>query len=158
MIEALESLWQTILDVTSMFVIPDWNDVIALLPILIFLGVVGPLITFLMLGILVYQARKPRVAVSIVEGPQVAERDADGAPVFPVGRAFCRRDRLVYPTIQDLCDTCREELAVICPMCSLGRPARIDTCPNCGLVLNIRPSAVVVRKAAGPKPGGAAVA
>ena len=158
MTEALESLWQSILDITSMFVIPDWNNVISLLPVLIFLGVVGPLITFTILGILVYQARKPRVAVKIVEGPEIAERDEDGAPIFPVGRAFCRRDRLVYPTIQDLCDTCREELAVICPMCSLGRPARIDTCPNCGLVLNIRPSATVVRKAAGPKPGGAAVA
>lgn len=158
MIEALESLWQTILDITSMFVIPDWNNVISLLPILIFLGVVGPLITFTILGILVYQARKPRVGVKIVEGPVVAERDDEGAPIFPPGRAFCRRDRLVYPTIQDLCDTCREELAVICPMCSLGRPARIDTCPNCGLVLNIRPSAVVVRTSSGPKPGGAAVA
>ena len=60
LVDSLNQLWNTILDITKMFVIPDWNSVIGLLPLLIFLGVVGPLITFLVLGIVVYQVAKPR--------------------------------------------------------------------------------------------------
>ena len=42
-----------------MFVIPDWTAVIGLLPIPIFLGIVGPLITFLILGIVVTVRQAP---------------------------------------------------------------------------------------------------
>ena len=59
-VDSLNQLWNTILETMALFVIPDWNAIIGLLPILIFLGVVGPLITFLILGILIYQVRKPR--------------------------------------------------------------------------------------------------
>ena len=88
-----------------MFVIPDWSTVISLLPILIFLGVVGPLITFTMLGILVYQARKPRVSVKIVEGPAGRRARRRRRAGLPAGPPFCRRDRLIYPTGHDPCDT-----------------------------------------------------
>jgi predicted RNA-binding Zn-ribbon protein involved in translation (DUF1610 family) len=54
--------------------------------------------------------------------------------------------------------TCHDELAVICPMCGLGRAAIIDTCTSCGLVLKVKPRAVAVRTTPGPKPGGAAAA
>ena len=47
---------------------------------------------------------------------------------------------------------------MICPMCGLGRPAAIDTCTNCGLVLKVKPRPVPVVRSSGPKPGGAAVA
>jgi hypothetical protein len=159
-IDSLNDLWNTILQTMSMFVIPDWNAIIGLLPILIFLGVVGPLITFLFLGIVAYQVRKPRVkGVRFEEGPTVAEIGEDGQPVFPPGLPHCRRDALIYPSGTIRCERCRDELAVICPMCGLGRPAARDTCTNCGLVLKIRPREVVVRSSsAGPKPGGAAVA
>ena len=158
MIDTLEDIWTGLLDLTAQFVIPDWSSVIGLLPILIFLGVVGPLVTFLLLGILVYQVRKPRTKVTFVEGPRVAEIDETGAPIFPRGLPFCRRDGLVYASGTTRCDICRDPLAVICPMCGLGRDAIIDTCTNCGLVLHVKPRAVAVRPAAGPKPGGAAVA
>ena len=42
LIDSLEGLWNTILETMSLFVIPDWASLIGLLPILIFLGVVGP--------------------------------------------------------------------------------------------------------------------
>ena len=45
------------------------------------------------------------------------------------------------------CERCHDELAVICPMCGLGRTAMVDTCTNCGLVLKVKPRAVVVRRA-----------
>jgi hypothetical protein len=159
-IDALNDLWNTILETVSLFVIPDWNAVIALLPILVFLGLIGPLITFLFLGIVVYQVRKPRVkGVRFEEGPTVAQIGEDGQPIFPPGLPHCRRDALIYPSGTLRCERCHDELAVICPMCGLGRPAARDTCTNCGLVLKIKPREVVVRSSStGPKPGGAAVA
>jgi hypothetical protein len=157
-IDSLNGIWNTILDITKMFVIPDWSSVIGLLPLLIFLGVVGPLVTFTVLGILVYQVAKPRTSVKIEEGPEVARVGADGSPIFPPGLPFCRRDALIYPSGTLRCDRCHDELAVICPMCGLGRPAEIDTCTNCGLVLKVKPRAVTVGRQTGPKPGGAAVA
>ena len=157
-VDALNDLWSTILQTIALFVIPDWNSVIALLPILIFLGIVGPLLTLLPLGILIYQVRKPRVKVAFEEGPTMAALDAEGRPVFPPGLPHCRRDGIVYPSGTLRCERCHDELAVLCPMCGLGRPAAIDTCTNCGLVLKVKPRAIVVRHSAGPKPGGAALA
>lgn len=157
-IDALNDLWSTILQTLSLFVIPDWNAVIGLLPLLVFIGLVGPLLTFLPLGILIYQIRKPRVKVKFEEGPVVAALDEGGQPIFPPALPHCRRDAIVYPSGTVRCERCHDQLAVICPMCSLGRPAVIDTCTNCGLVLKVKPRAVVVRSSAGPKPGGAAVA
>ena len=157
LIDALEGLWNTILETTSLFVIPDWASVIGLLPILIFLGVVGPLITFTILGIAIYLIRKPRIKIAYEEGPRHADLDADGKPVFPPGLPFCRRDALIYPSGAVRCDVSNEPLAVICPMCGVGREADIDTCGNCGLVLKIETRAVAVRRGR-PKSGGAAVA
>jgi hypothetical protein len=157
-VEVLEGIWNQILDIISLFVMPDWSGVIALLPILVVLGLVGPFLTFLALGTFIYLVRKPRTKVSFVEGPRVAEIGADGEPVFPVGLPYCRRDALVYPSGTHYCDQCKDKLAVVCPMCSLGRLALIDTCTNCGLVLKVKPKSIVVAKAPGPKPGGAAAA
>jgi hypothetical protein len=158
MTDALDQLWTTILDVTSIFVMPDWGALIGLLPIIVFATIVGPLITFTILGSLVYLIRKPRAKVTLVEGARMAEIGADGQPIFQPGLPHCRRDALIYESGSLRCDRCGDDLAVICPMCGLGRSALIDTCTDCGLVLKVKPRAVVVRSTAGPKPGGAAVA
>jgi hypothetical protein len=157
-IDTLNQIWNTLLDVTEMFVIPDWSAVVGLLPLLIFLGVVGPLLTFTVLGALAYLVTKPRASVRIDEGAEVARTGADGKPIFPPGLPFCRGHGLIYPTGTLLCERGNEPLSVICPMCGLGRPADIDTCTNCGLVLKVKPRPVPIGKASGPKPGGAAVA
>ena len=157
LIDALEGLWNQILDTTSLFVLPDWAGLIGLLPYLIFLGVVGPLITFTILGIAAYQIRKPRIKIAYEEGPRRAELDESGQPIFPAGLPFCRRDGLVYPSGTVRCDVSNEPLSVICPMCGVGREAEIDTCGNCGLVLKIDSRAVAVRRGR-PRPGGASVA
>lgn len=156
--DALNDLWNSILEITATLVIPDWTAVIGLLPLLIFLGVVGPLVTLLPLGILIYQLRKPRVKVVLEEGPQVARIEAGGEPIFPPGYPYCRRDGLVYPSGTIRCERCHDDLAVSCPMCGLGRPALIDTCTNCGLVLKVEPRAMVVGRSTGPRAGGAAAA
>ena len=157
-VDTLNGIWNTILDILKMFVIPDWGSVVGLLPLLMFVGIVGPLITFTILGVFIYQVAKPRTKVRIEEGPEVARIGADGQPIFPPGLPYCRRHALVYPSGTLRCERDGEDLAVICPMCGLGRPARIDTCTNCGLVLKVKPRAVTVGRASGPKPGGAAAA
>jgi hypothetical protein len=157
-VDLLDQIWTHILDVMSIFVMPDWGMLIALLPVLIVIGLLGPFLTGLTLGTLIYLVRKPRVKVVYTEGPRVAEIGPGGEPVFPVGLPHCRRDALVYTSGTLRCERCHDELAVICPMCGLGRSALIDTCANCGLVLQVKTRAVAVRTTAGPKPGGAAVA
>jgi hypothetical protein len=158
LIDVLNQIWTQILQVTALFVTPDWGFLIGLLPVLILLGLVGPFLTGLALGTVVYLVRKPRVKVTFEEGPRVAEIGPGGEPVFPVGLPHCRRDALIYPSGTLRCERCHDELAVVCPMCGLGRSALIDTCTNCGLVLKVKTRAVAVRPAVGPKPGGAAVA
>lgn len=158
LVDVLHGVWNQILEITSLFVMPDWGALIALLPILVLLGLVGPFLTFLALGTLIYLVRKPRVRVDYEEGPRVATLGPGGEPVFPVGLPYCRRDALIYPSGTRRCDRCHDQLAVICPMCALGRSALVDTCSNCGLVLKVKSRAVVVAASRGPKPGGAAAA
>ena len=157
-VDVVNDIWNQILDITSIFVLPDWGGLIGLLPILVVIGLVGPFLTFLALGVFIYILKKPRVRVRYQEGPRVAEIGADGEPIFPPGLPYCRRDALIYPSGTVRCDTCRDQLAVICPMCQQGRSALLDTCPNCGLVLKVRKRTEVIPVATGPKPGGAAAA
>jgi hypothetical protein len=158
MTDALDAVWNQILEITSLFVLPDWGALIELLPILIFIGVVGPFLTFVALGTVIYLIRKPRAGVSTVEGPRIAPIGADGEPIFTPGLPYCRRDALTFASGTLRCDRCSDDLAVICPMCGLGRSALVDTCTNCGLVLKVKPRSVVVGGTPGPRPGGAAVA
>ena len=157
LVDVLNEIWATILRTLELFVIPDWGALVNLLPVFIFAGIVGPFLTFTALGIVIYRIRKPRTKVQFQEGPRRADVGADGEPIFPPGLPYCRIDAMVYPSGTTRCDTCRNELAVSCPMCGLGRAAIVDTCTNCGLVLKVKPRAVAVRSA-GPKPGGAAAA
>jgi hypothetical protein len=156
-VDALNDIWTTILNVTALFVIPDWNSVVAMLPVLILIGVVGPFLTFTMLGSLIYLVRKPRVKLQFEDGPRVAEVGEDGQPIFPSGLPHCRRHSLIYRSGVVRCEQDREPLAVTCPMCGLGRDAEIDTCTNCGLVLQVKQRAIAIRTS-GPRPGGAAAA
>ena len=156
-IDALNDIWTTILDVTALFIIPDWNSVVGMLPVLVLVGVVGPFLTFTMLGSVIYMVRKPRVKVQFEEGPRVAEVGEDGQPIFPPGLPHCRRHALIYQSGTVRCEQDGELLAVVCPMCGLGRDAEIDTCTNCGLVLQVKTRAIAIRTS-GPRPGGAAAA
>ena len=123
LIETLNQIWTQILDVTSIFVMPDWGFLIGFMPVLIVLGLIGPFLTALALGTVIYLATKPRVKVAFVEGPQVAQIGAGGEPVFPVGLPHCRRHALVYESGTQRCDIDNDPLSVVCPMCGLGRQA-----------------------------------
>lgn len=157
MVDALESFWNGLLDVTSRFVIPDWEALIGLLPVFLVIGVLGPILSLLLLAHLIYFLRKPRAPMAEPPEPVRAPIAADGVPTFPRGEPFCYRDALIYPAGATRCDTCGDDLTVRCPKCEVARPASIDTCGNCGLVLKVRPQNQVVRPAA-PPPGGRAIA
>ena len=157
-IDVVDQIWTRILEITSIFVLPDWGGLIGLLPIIVLFGLVAPFFTGLALVTAIYLIRKPRVKLVFEDGPRVAEIGPGGDPVFPVGLPHCRRDDLVYTSGTIRCERCHDELAVICPMCGLGRTALIDTCTNCGLVLKVVPRAIAVRTTRGPRPGGAAAA
>lgn len=158
-VDVIDQIWTQILQVTSIFVMPDWGFLIGLLPVLVVLGLIAPFLTGFVLVSLIYQLRRPRVKVAAVDdGPRLAEIGPGGDPVFPVGLPHCRRDALIYPSGIDRCERCHDPLAVVCPMCGLGRLAVVDTCSNCGLVLKVKTHAIAIRTTTGPKPGGAAAA
>lgn len=154
----LDQAWTGILDVLNRIIIPDWGSLVGLLPLFLLIGVVGPLLSLLILGQVIYLVRRPRTGVRYVEGPHRAELDADGHPVFPPGRPHCLRDGLIYASGATRCEMDGAELWVVCPLCGLGRSAAVTTCGNCGLVLRIEERALILGPAAGPPPGGAAAA
>jgi hypothetical protein len=157
-IDSLNQAWSGLLDFIGKIIIPDWGGLIGLLPLLILLGVIGPILSILLLAQLIYVIRRPRTGLGYVEGPRQAELDADGTPSFPVGLPHCLADGLIYPSGTTRCAGDGTELWVVCPMCSLGRVAAEKTCGNCGLVLNVKNRPIPVGALAGPPPGGAAAA
>lgn len=156
MSDVLQQLWQRILEITTTIVIPDWGALVGLIPIFLLIGVVGPILSLLALGWVVYVLRAPRAKVALEVAPVRAQIVA-GRPAYPAGEPYCPVDQLIFPSGAVTCDTCRRDLLVSCPKCSTGRPARLSTCGNCGLVLRIENRGRALRPA-GPPPGGAAAA
>jgi hypothetical protein len=155
-IDALQRLWHQLLEILTIFVMPDWGELIGLIPILLVIGVIGPIGSLLFLGWVIYGLRAPRARVSL-EVAAVRAATVDGLPVYPAGEPYCPVDALIFPFGTLTCDVCRRGLFVGCPKCSTGRAAHLSTCGNCGLVLKIENRARALRPA-GPPPGGAAAA
>lgn len=155
--DALGQLFQSVIDFLNPILIPDWRALIDLLPVFLLIGVVGPMLSLLMLGWFVYFVGKPRSRVPYVPPAPRPARIVDGDPVYPPGEPYCAYDVLVYPPGETRCATCGRDLAVECPKCGTGREAWIDTCGTCGLVLRIDRTIPALRPT-GPPPGGAAVA
>ncbi|HEV8544913.1 MAG TPA: hypothetical protein VGQ64_01355 [Candidatus Limnocylindrales bacterium] len=156
-LDQIQKFWSDFLAFISTLVIPDWAGLIALLPVFVTIGLVGPLLTLAVLGWLGYGVTKPRVKVTYDEGTRVAPLDYLGRPIIPAGEPYCLTDGLIYATGATRCDRDGSRLSVRCPKCNLVRDAAVDTCGNCGLVLKIEPRAMIVA-ADRPPPGGAAVA
>ena len=157
----LERAWDGFLDFLARIIIPNWGDVINVLPILVVLGLLGPALT--LLGLLwvhyLFTRKRGRVRVADPE-PVPAERDREGFLIVPPNTPFCPRDGLLYPTNATRCDVCREELVVRCPVDGTPRTAREQLCRACGTkyVLGATNTAITVRRSSGPPEGGAAVA
>jgi hypothetical protein len=156
-LDQISHLWSDFLAFLSKLVIPDWPGLIALLPIFVLIGIVGPLLSLAALAWLGYGVTKPRVKVRYDEGTKVAPRDHLGRPIVPAGEPYCPRDGLIYSMGRLRCDVDKTDLLVRCPKCEVVRTAGIATCGNCGLTLNLQPRAMIIASD-GPPPGGAAIA
>jgi hypothetical protein len=157
MFDAIGQIFQHVIDALTPILIPDWRALIDLLPVFLILGVVGPLLSLLILGWMLYLLTRPRSRIPYTDPVPHAAQIVDGQPVYPSGEPYCATDHLVYPPGSTRCDTCHRDLAVACPKCGTGRAAWIDTCGTCGLVLRIDRT-VPALAPAGPPPGGAAAA
>jgi hypothetical protein len=156
-LDQISQLWSDFLGFISKLVIPDWAGLIQLLPLLVLIGIVGPLLSLALLAWLGYGITKPRVTVRYDEGTKVAPLDHLGRPILPAGEPYCPVDGLIYPAGATRCDVDRTTLLVRCPKCEVVRAAGQSTCGNCGLKLNLQPRAMIV-STDGPPPGGAAIA
>jgi hypothetical protein len=156
-LDQISHLWSDFLAFLSKLVIPDWPGLIALLPVFVLIGILGPLLSLAALGWLGYGVTKPRVKVRYDEGTKVAPRDHLGRPIVPAGEPYCPNDGLIYPMGRLRCDVDKTDLLVRCPKCEVVRTAGVSTCGNCGLTLNLQPRAMIIAND-GPPPGGAAIA
>lgn len=157
MFDAIGQIFQGLIDFLEPIVLPDWKALVDLFPVFLLIGVVGPLLSLLILGWVIYFLGKPRSRIPYSAPVAQPARIVDGRAVYPLGEPYCAVHRLVYPFGETRCDIDKRDLAVICPKCETGRPAYIDTCGTCGLVLKID-RAVPALRPAGPPPGGAAAA
>jgi hypothetical protein len=153
----ITQIWTQLLDFIDKLVSPDWGSLIGLLPLMVIIGVLGPLLSLMGLVWFYYFVSKPRTRVTFEEGARIAPLDDAGNPVFPPGEPYCPRDSLIYASGTQRCEQDDTPLSVICPMCGIGRAAAITTCGNCGLVLKVESRNRVMRPS-GPPPGGAAIA
>jgi hypothetical protein len=155
-VDTLEQWWNALIEFTSKLVVPDWGALVDLMPIFLLIGVVGPIISLLVLAWFIYFVRRPRLRVAYAETRRAAPLDEAGNPVFPTGEPYSPSERLIYEPGATR-SASGETLLVACPKCSLVRSAAEDTCGNCGLSFTLTPTTRSVRRA-GPPSGGAAVA
>lgn len=156
MIETIQQFVQSLLTASETFIVPDWGELVGLLPVFLLLFVVGPLLTLLVLAWLRYGILKPRPRVAYADTRRAAPLDTHGNPVFPVGEPYSVREGVVYEPGATR-SASGERLVVACPKCSLVRPADEDTCGNCGLSFTLKPTTRSLRPA-GPPPDGRAAA
>ena len=155
-LDQLQQWWTAILEFMSKLMVPDWGALIALMPIFVLIGVVGPILTLLVLAWFIYVVRRPRIRVALAETRRPAPLDAAGNPVYPSGEPYSPGEGMIYEPGATRSDT-GESLLVACPKCNLVRSASDDTCGNCGLSFTINPTVRLARRA-GPPPGGRAAA
>ena len=155
-VSQLEQIWNGVLGLLAVFVTPDWKDPISWLPVLLLVGVVGPLLSLLALAWLRYGVLRPRPKTEYADPRRPAALDADGQPVYPAGEPYSPREQMIYEP-RATRSASGEDLVVACPKCGLVRSAAMDTCGNCGLSFSLKPTTRSLRPA-GPPPGGAAAA
>ena len=60
--DQIQKMWSDFLAFLSTIIIPDWSAVIGLMPLLLLLGLIGPLLTLAVLAWLGYGITKPRTS------------------------------------------------------------------------------------------------
>ena len=153
--------WTAFLQWLQTIIIPDWNGLIGLLPILLILGVVGPGLSLLTLYWLYVRATNRRGKVRTAD-PEPAEAllAADGTYTYPPNAPYCPTHHLIYPPTVRECNIDGEELLVRCPVDDSVRVAGQQLCRTCGTryQLGAALTPLVVERRGRPPAGGAAVA
>jgi hypothetical protein len=153
--------WSAILDQLTKVLVPDWSGLIDLMPFLILVGLVGPILTLLVLAWGWHWLKSRRAHITVAEPePELAALDASGQPIYPPNVPYCGEHRLVFPPSATRCTVDGADLSVRCPVDDTVRDASIQTCTACGtrFVLGAASTSALVRRTVGPPPGGAAVA
>ena len=153
--DQLNQVWTEFLQFSSQFVTPDWGKLIGIIPILLVIGVVGPILTILALAWLRYGVVRPRRKASFADLRRAAPLDADGNPVFPAGEPYSVAEQMIYEPGATL-SASGQPLVVACPKCGLVRNDVRETCGNCGLSFTIKP--VTRSSGAASRPSGGAAA
>lgn len=153
--------WTAFLQWLQTIIIPDWGGLIALLPILLVLGLIGPILSLLALYWIYVMATNRRGKVRTDEPvPVSAQLTADGTYDYPPNAPYCPTHHLIYPATARECPVDGEELLVRCPVDGSVRVAGQQLCRTCGTRYQLGASLapVVVRRRGSPPAGGAAVA
>lgn len=153
--------WTAFLDWLTTVIVPDWGELVSMLPFFLILGVVGPIVTLIFLMWAWDLIKRERARVQVDEpdvGP--APRDAAGLPVFPANVPFCQEHALIYPASRVRCQVDGTDLSVRCPVDDTVRLAAEQTCRACGTryVLGAARVPALVSRSGQPPSGGAAVA
>ena len=124
MFDAIGQLFQGLIDFLEPILIPDWRALLDLLPLLLLIGVVGPLLSLLVLGWFIYFVGKPRSRIPYqppAPQPAAARRGRS--------RSTRRASRTApstgssIPSARPAARRASRDLAVICPKCGTGRQA-----------------------------------
>lgn len=153
--------WTAFLDWLTTVLVPAWNELIALLPYFLILGVIGPIITIIGVLWVWYLLNRRRGRIRRVEVlPTRLPVDPAGLPILPVNAPYCEEHGLLYPPRATRCDVDGADLQVICPVDGTARDAEVQVCSACGTryVLGTTSSPIAIAPAGGPPEGGAAVA
>jgi len=153
--------WTDLLTFLQTLIVPNWGELINMLPFFVVLGVVGPLITIIVVMQLWYLIHRRRGRVRRTElQPYAADRDSTGAPIYPANVPFCEEHELLFPPSMTACTVDGDELTVKCPIDRTARVASEQTCRACGTryVLGATETALSIRRTGQPPAGGAAVA
>ena len=95
-VDTLNRIWTDLLAFSATFVTPEWGELIGLLPIFVLIGVVGPIITVLVLAWAHYGFYRPRAKRMFAETRRPALLDAEGRPIYPIGEPYSPSEGFIY--------------------------------------------------------------
>jgi hypothetical protein len=153
--------WTAFLDWLTTVMVPEWTELVSMLPFFVLIGVTGPILSLLALAWAYHFMTRPRARVRTVE-PEViaADRDANDQPIFPPNVPYNAELGLIYPPDRVVCEADGSNLQVRCPVDGTVREAAIQVCRACGtrFVLGAAASPMLVSRTGRPPAGGAAAA
>lgn len=152
--------WTSFLNWLQTVIIPDWGGLISLLPVLLIIGLIGPVLTLLAVYWLYVRITVRRGKVRTYDPePVPAEIDGAGNYAYPPNAPYCPSHHLIYPPTYRECPVDHEELLVRCPVDGAVRVAEQQLCRTCGTryQLGVALTPLEVRHGR-PPAGGAAVA